>query len=270
MHSSASDGQLRPSEVVFLARQHHLDAIALTDHDCTDGLAEALAAAEEAGVIVLPGVELSTEIDGGELHVLGYLFDPQEAALQEKLYQLRNARRLRAEGMVARLAELGLPISLERVLEIAGVGAVGRPHVAQALLETGHVATLREAFDRYIGNGGPAYVSRMRLTPPEAIALIHAAGGVAVMAHPIYAPDPDTWIATLAEHGLDGLEVYYPDHDADFTRRMRLLARRHDLIMTGGSDFHRRESDGGVIMGTVKVPPECVMQLMARAVRYRL
>ncbi len=271
MHSTASDGHYTPSEVVALARQRGLDTIALTDHDTTAGLAEALAAAQNTGLRVLTGVELGTWLgDINEVHLLGYLIDPANADFQERLRWMRDERRVRAEKMVARLADLGAPVALARVLEIAGEAAVGRPHVAQALLEAGHVASREEAFARYLADGGPAYIPRLRLSLSEAIAWIHVSGGAAVLAHPFHlAVDIEALLPTLLEAGLDGLEAFYPDHDATFTARMVALARRHDLIVTGGSDFHRPEPDGSLTLGMVDVPPDCIPPLEARAERYR-
>ncbi len=258
-----------------MALERRLDALALTDHDSTEGLPEALAAAQGTTLAVLPGVEIAafqadpTAPHGGHtVDILGYLFDADHQPLQATLRAIRQARLSRAARMVQKLNALGLAITYERVREIAGSGAVARPHVAMALREAGYVTTLQEAFDRYIDERGPAYVDRYRLTPPEAIALLHAAGGVAVLAHPYRVPHCQTLIADYAAQGLDGLEVYYPDHTPDFTRRMRVLARRYGLIMTGGSDFHRAV-DGMIGLGRQRVPPACVAQLMARAAEYR-
>jgi predicted metal-dependent phosphoesterase TrpH len=271
-HSTASDGAFSPSEVVRLALVHRLDVLALTDHDSTNGIAEAQAAARGTPLSVLPGIELATTPpDGNTMDVLGYLYDPDDAALQARLDALRANRLDRAALMVERLAGLGVPVSYERVLEIAGEGAVTRPHVAQALLEAGQVATFQEAFDRFLGDGRPANVPHAKLTPQEAIALLHAAGGVAVLAHPIRLVEmglnPEAVVADLTPHGLDGLEVYYPDHTPDFTLRMRVLARRFELVMTGGSDFHRREGDT-IRLGSQPVPAESVDHLRQRAARY--
>lgn len=271
-HSTASDGAFSPSEVVRLALVHRLDVLALTDHDCTDGVAEAQAAARDTPLTVLPGIELATTPpDGPTMDLLGYLYDLNDAPFQARLTALRDYRRDRAALMVERLNALGIPIRYERVLEIAGEGAVARPHVAQALLEAGHVATFQEAFDRYLGDGRPANVPHAKLTPEEAIDLLHGAGGVAVVAHPIrlveIGLDPEAVVKELLPHGLDGLEVYYPDHTPDFTLRMRVLARRYDLVMTGGSDFHRRENDT-IRLGSQPVPAESVAHLRERAARY--
>lgn len=268
VHSTASDGNHTPAEVVALALGQKLDVIALTDHDCTDGLAEAWTASAGTGLTVLAGVELGVMVDGHEVHLLGYLFDPGYAPLQERLREMQNERLIRAGRMVEKLADLGFAVSLDRVLEVAGEGAVGRPHVAQVLLEEGHAATWDEVFDRLIGDGGPAYVPRGRLTMPEAITLLHEAGGVAVLAHPVYVKGHMKLIPQLVEYGLDGVEVFYPKHDAELIRRLKGLARGHDLVMTGGSDFHRIK-EGGVIMGEVDVPPECVRWLGERAAQYQ-
>ena len=269
-HSTASDGEFSPSEVVALALERELDVIALTDHDSAEGLPEAWQAAAGTSLTVLAGVELATtQPDDSEVHLLGYLFDTENAAFRERLHTLRDGRLIRARKMVEKLSALGAPVALERVLEIAGSGSVGRPHVARALLEAGHISTLQEAFDRFIADGGPAYVPRERLTLPEAIAMLHAAGGVAVLAHPIRVPNRETLIPELVAHGLDGLEVYYPDHDEAFTAHLRDLAHQYDLIMTGGTDFHRVEEGGIIRLGTQSVPPECVPQLQARAAQYR-
>ncbi len=275
IHSTASDGDHTPSEVVSLALARRLDAIALTDHDTSNGLPAAMTAAEGTGLTVLPGLELATfqpdpttPRGGFSVDFLGYCYDLDNAPLQDKLRHIREVRLTRAEQMVARLNELGMAISYERVRAIAGKGAVTRPHVAMALREAGHVASLQEAFDRYIADDGPAFVDRYRLSPPEAIRLLHAAGGAIVLAHPIRVPNLDSLLPEYIGYDLDGLEVYYPDHDSAFTRRMRVLARQYDLIQTGGTDFHREK--GGVIrLGQQQVPPECVEQLVARAQSYR-
>jgi predicted metal-dependent phosphoesterase TrpH len=263
MHSTASDGRLQPAQLVRLAHQRGLDVIALTDHDTTDGIAEAQAASRPLGLEVIAGVEINTESDDGDVHFLGYFVNPYDAAFQTHLATLRNARLGRARLMVEKLAQLGLPLDWSRVQAIAGEGAVGRPHVARALLERGHIATLSEAFEKYIGHEGPAYVPRYRLTPEQAIAAIHAAGGVVSLAHPAAAGTVPL-APRLAAAGLDALEVYYSEHSEDEREMLLALAREHDLVPTGGSDFHALDDPTHATLGAVWVPPVAVEQLRLR------
>jgi predicted metal-dependent phosphoesterase TrpH len=249
-HTFFSDGTLSPEDLVGRARQRELVVLAVTDHDSVEGIARAQSAAE--GVLELvPGVELSTTLDGLDLHILGYYVDPGHEGLRTRLEDFKAERRARVSGIVDRLHELGVEIRLERVLELAGPGVVGRPHVAQAMLEIEAVFTQDEAFKRFLGAGGPAFVPRPAFTPFEAIDLIHAADGVSVIAHPgsLLA---DTMIERLAEAGLRGIEVWHPHHSTGTVRRYRQLAHRLGMVETGGSDFHgeRRSTD----LGDVRVP----------------
>ena len=269
IHSSASDGSLTPTEVVHLALRQGMEVIALTDHDTTDGIGEAQQAAAGSPLKVIPGLEINTEGPDGDIHVLGYYINPNHEPLQERLRILREARLVRARKMIERLAELGMPLEWERVLEIAGEDpAIGRPHIARALAEAGYVATAREAFDRYIGNDGPAYVPRLRMRPEEAIAVIHQAGGVAVLAHPDHHPILKR-LPDLVEAGLDGLEVYYPEHTPQDVARLGTLAARYGLLMTGGSDFHGPGLGKDAPMGSVTLPAGLVSRLTARWQRQR-
>lgn len=269
LHTTASDGAYSPSEVVQLALTHRLDVMALTDHDNIDGVAVAKEVAN-GNLQVLSGVELSAQADN-ERHILGYLVDTTYPPLVEQLAMLRGSRVNRMEQMVAKLAALGLPISLEGVLQAAGDGSVGRPHLARAMLERGYVTSVQDAFNRYLGEGGPAYVPYHRLTPEAAIALIHEAGGVAVLAHPGHYADHQTIIAALLPHGLDGVEVYYYDHSRPVTEALYWQARQHGLLMTVGSDFHRREGDGSARIGSVAHPDGAALidALHRRAEQYR-
>jgi predicted metal-dependent phosphoesterase TrpH len=260
MHSTASDGRLTPAALVHLAHERGLTTIALTDHDTTDGVVEAQAAGQTLGVEVIAWVEINTESDDGDVHFLGYFVNPDDATFQAHLATLRNARRGRARLMVDKLAELGLTLDWTRVQEIAGDGAVGRPHVARALLEHGYIATLGEAFDKYIGNDGPAYVPRYRLTPEEAIAAIRAAGGVASLAHPAVAGTVPL-VPRLAGAGLGALEVYYSEHTLEDQEMLLALAHEYGLVPTGGSDFHALDDPTHATLGSVWVPPETVEQL---------
>ena len=271
MHSTASDGVYTPTEVVQIALTNQMDIIALTDHDNVNGLAEARQAAAEK-LEVLPGVELSTEEDQKDRHLLGYLFDPDNEPFLTMLVELRDARVSRADRIVQKLAALGVNVSLERVYALAGAGSVGRPHIARAMLEQGYVSSLQEAFDKYLEDGGPAFVPHYRLAPADAIQLLHQAGGIAVLAHPGRLDgDYHQILESLVPVGLDGIEVYYPDHTPEIVRDLRQLAAQHNLVMTVGSDFHRREGDGSARIGTVKVPPDVdiVGPLRERAARYR-
>jgi predicted metal-dependent phosphoesterase TrpH len=264
LHTTASDGQLTPGELVAFACGVRLDIIAITDHDTTDGIVEAQAAAGSS-LTVLPGIELSAEENGLDVHMLGYLIDVQDAAFQARLAAFRDDRVSRAHRIVERLAELNVPVEWERVQAIAGAGSIGRPHIARAMIEAGHVATIADAFDRYLRTGGPAYVSRQRLSPEEAVDMIHRAGGVAVIAHPGLVRDYLAIVERLVPAGLDGLEIYHPKNTMNIRDNLRGLAARYDLIVTGGSDFHRRESDS---IGSQAVPPDAVNRLRERARRY--
>lgn len=256
LHSTASDGAYTPEEVVEIAVGKNLTAIALTDHDTIDGTQPARIAAGER-LEVLSGVELSAEDETADRHILGYLFRlDRTSALYRMCIENKQARVRRIEAMIARLAALGVEVPLDEVLALANSGAVGRPHLARVMLRRGVVATLQQAFDRYIGDDGPAYVPHHRLDPAQAIALIHDAGGVAVLAHPGRYPDYNAIIEELIPLGLDGIEVYYPDHTPEIVGQLRRIAQARDLIMTAGSDFHRRAADGSAPVGTAAYPAE--------------
>src|ERR1700759_5335663 len=233
VHSSASDGTDPPAEVMRRAAQAGLDVVALTDHDTVAGHAEARAAA--GSVTLLPGMELSCRLDGRSLHLLAYLFDPDQPELAAELTRIRDDRVIRARAMVDRLASLGVDISWDQVAEIAGQAVVGRPHIARAMTASGAIASPREAFTRdWIADGGRAYVGRYALDPARAIGLVRVAGGVAVLAHP--RAGRDTWVTDeeitgLAAAGLAGLEVFHPDQSE--AERARLLALAHDLQFVG-------------------------------------
>jgi predicted metal-dependent phosphoesterase TrpH len=264
-HTTASDGRLAPAALVALAGQVDVTTLAITDHDTTDGLAEARAAAGAAGVEIITGIEFGCDMPHGEVHMLGYLFDATHPALRARLAWLREGRVERGRAMVAKLNALGLPIRWERVQAIAGAGSVGRPHVAQALIEAGVVADTNEAFSRYLAWGGPAYVPRRRLTPPDVIALIREAGGVVSLAHPAHIPDLEAQLAPLAAAGLAGLETYYGEYDAPTVTWLAGLAARFNLVPTGGSDYHAREIKDHAMLGAgPPVPLDTVARLRER------
>jgi predicted metal-dependent phosphoesterase TrpH len=277
-HTTASDGSLTPTELVAEAAALAMETIAITDHDTLAGLAEGVSAGGRYQVEVIPGVEINTDVPGGEVHILGYFVDPDDADLNAELNRLREGRVGRARRMVEKLQALGAPITWERVQAIAGEASVGRPHVAQALVEAGFVASAREAFERYIGREGPAYVERLRMTPAEATMIIARARGVPVLAHPEpigaaaeFGPSLD-WEALLPElvrAGLRGLEAYYTGYPATVTERLLALARRFGLIVTGGSDYHGPGRLAGATLGGVYVPPKTVRRLKALAQEVR-
>ena len=260
VHTTASDGQYSPAEVVGRARELGLTAIAITDHDTTDGIEEALAAASETTLQVIPGVEISTDIPRSEVHILGYYVAYGEPSFQAKLALFRDSRLNRAQRMVAKLARMGLPLDWKRVKQIAGAATVGRPHVARAMLEKGYVGSIDEAFDRYINRNGPAYVERMKVSPLEAVQLVLEADGIPVLAHPLYGTQ---LVPELAQHGLAGLEAYYTGYTPDETRFLVDLAAKYGLLVTGGTDFHGEDVQPEHPLGGVMVPQAVVSSLDA-------
>jgi predicted metal-dependent phosphoesterase TrpH len=266
IHSTASDGVLTPSALVHLALERRLDVIALTDHDTLAGLPEAQLAVAGTDLEVIPGVEISSEGSWGDLHFLGFYVDPANSFLKERLQAMRESRMGRARQMVEKLAQLGMPLEWEEVQAQASGQSVGRPHIARALLEHNYIADTGEAFERYIGRDGPAYVPRMRLTPAEVIEAIHRAGGVAVLAHPAHSGAVDR-VEEFVAYGLQGLEVYYPEHSTEDREALLDLCHRHRLLATGGSDFHGPAHGKGAPLGSVHVPVECVTRLRQAAGR---
>lgn len=266
-HTTASDGQLSPAELVVLAQKIGIKTLGITDHDTTDGVEPAQAAAGDT-MEIIPGVELSAEDEAGDVHTLGYFLDIHNSVFQDKLERFRAGRYYRGQEIVKKLDALGLHLEWSRIEEIADGGSIGRPHIARAMLEAGHVKSIQDAFDKYIDNNGVAYVARTRLTPEEAVEMIHEAGGVAVLAHPGLLDDYETMIERLVPAGLDGVEVVYPKHNTEVQVRTRLLADRHNLIITGGSDFHGLNMPGKAMIGSVNPPPESVAALRERAKHY--
>lgn len=243
-HSLVSDGTDTPTELVANAAAAGLTAVALTDHDTFDGLAEAASAGERYGVEVVPGMELSCSRGGQSVHLLAYGADPADAALAEEMVRVRDGRSDRLRPVLAKLAELGVPVSEESVLSFVGTSpSVGRPHIADALVAAGHVRDRREAFDKYLADGGPAHVTRYTIDVARGIDLVHGAGGVAVIAHPWgrgreEVLPPEVLEQLVAEHGLDGIEVDHQDHDAAARAGLRQLVERLGVLGTGSSDYH--------------------------------
>jgi len=263
-HTTASDGWLSPRALVHTAREQGLLAIGITDHDSTEGLDEALAAGRECGMVVIPGVEMSTDVSEGEVHVLGFFIDHRDSNLQTLLRTLREARRGRARRMVDKLAALGMPLDWERVQALAGQGAVGRPHVAMAMVERGYVPDVRTAFDLYINRTGPAYVERYKLTPAQAIEAIRQVGGLPVLAHPLEGKGCLHLVPDLVMAGLEGLECYYTGYTPEQTALLEATARQYDLVPSGGSDFHGAEVVAGAVLGQPRVPYGILEGLRAR------
>jgi predicted metal-dependent phosphoesterase TrpH len=266
IHSTASDGQLAPAEIVREAAERGLTYISLTDHDTVDGVAPAQAAAQAFPQLkVIPGVEISTDIPQGEVHVLGYFIDYTDPEFKSTLDRFRNSRLRRAQGMVAKLDNLGVHIDWERVQEIAGASSIGRPHIAQAMLEKGYISSIKQAFTEYLSRDGPAYVEREKMTPAEAVELIVRARGLAVLAHPLTAGDPEALTTELKAAGLVGIEAHYDGYSAEEINRLVRLARRHNLIATGGSDYHGLDPANETAIGGANVPIESAEQLIALA-----
>ena len=262
-HSLRSDGALSPADLVKRAAGRGVKIQALSDHDTLAGIAEATATGNALGVRIIPATELNTESEWGDAHVLGYFIDPADSALEDRLRVLRENRGDRIERMVKKLNALGYAVDLARVLEIAQGGALGRPHLAQALFEMGYVTTYDEAFDTLIAKSSPAYVARVGLTPLEAVTLVREHGGVSSLAHPGTVLGLDELLPKMVAAGLAGIEAYYGDHSPEMTARCLRLARELDLIPTGGSDFHGR-GEHGTDLGGVLVPPETIQRLESR------
>jgi 3',5'-nucleoside bisphosphate phosphatase len=266
-HSNESDGTNTITQNVRLALERGLDGIAVTDHDTTAGYTEAEAATAGKDLSWIPGIEFSAEYEGASLHVLAYWADPADPPLVAELQKLTDTRFRRGELMIEKLQELGFEISFDRVREIAGDALIARPHIAQAMVEAGIVPTEKEAFNRFISDGGVAYVPKHALTPIDALRLIRAAGGVCVLAHPAMwkgnGAVPDSLIEEMAEAGMGGLEIEHPDQDPQQRTHYRALAERLDLVPTGGSDCHGARYD--YRLGCEVTPGELVDELRRRA-----
>jgi predicted metal-dependent phosphoesterase TrpH len=266
IHTTASDGKYSPSEIVNKAGQLGLKVIAITDHDTVEGIPGALEASKQYPTLrVIPGVELSTDVPEGEIHVLGYFIDYTDAEFRVSLETMRNSRIGRARKMVEKLDKLGIHLEWERVQEIAGSGALGRPHIAQAMLEKGYINSLPDAFKYYIGHGGPAYAERDKLTPVEAVELIVRARGLPVLAHPLTAGNVEAIIVELKPAGLVGMEVYYASYSFEDINLLLGLAYKHGLIATGGTDYHGIDDSTETKVGDADVPPRAAEQLITLA-----
>lgn len=263
-HTTASDGTYTPSALVAEASQRGVRVLAVTDHDSTEGLAEAIDEAERRRPLeIIPGIEINCDVEGAEIHVLGYLMDWQAAWFQEFCSEQRRERRARVHRMVERLAAIGMPLDADEVFAIVKEGSAGRPHVAQVMVARGYVKTVREAFDKYLGSGKPGHVPRKKVTPEDAVRIIRKAGGVPVFAHPGLA-DRDELIPGLIAAGLMGIECYYTEHSAAQRASYLQICKDHDLVATGGSDFHGPKVRAATL-GSPSVPMSAVDALRAKA-----
>ena len=274
LHSTCSDGSLRPTELVTRARRLGLRGVGLTDHDTVAGVPEFVQAGKAADIAVVPGVEISAEWPSGTMHILGYFVDPSAPPLVEALEWMRAGRHERNRRICERLRQLGYAVRWEDVEAVAAGEVIGRPHIAEALRRRGYVGDIREAFDKLLGENRPAYVERRRLSPGRALAVIHESGGLAVLAHPVTLnlrdDELEECVRSLTAQGLDGIECYYPEHDSAMTLFLLRLCRRYDLAPTGGSDYHGDNSPGiemGRGSGNLAVPDEVLDNLRSRLSR---
>jgi predicted metal-dependent phosphoesterase TrpH len=266
VHTTASDGRLTPEEIVQRAAEQDLTYIAITDHDTVSGIGRALQAGTAfPALTIIPGLEINTDTPTGEVHILGYCIDYKNKGLESSLKRLRHSRETRARKIVGNLSGMGIDISWERVMELAGGGSVGRPHIAQAMFEGGHIPSLQEAFIKYIGRHGPAYAERERLSPEDAVKLVVMAGGLPVLAHPEDVDDLDAFLTALKEAGLVGIETYYNGYHHKTIKKLAKIAERYGLITTGGSDFHGLGSSHETPLGGAEVPIECAEHLLKLA-----
>ncbi len=271
MHSTFSDGMLPVTELINLCVEQGLAAIAITDHDNIDSFEDGRDHAKQVGIEYLPGVEISSWQDGSDIHILGYLFDPTHLKLNRTLVELRAKRRERAQQIIERLAEVGIQINLQRILERSGHGSVGRAHIANQMVEEEYVTNFQEAFNRYLGNDSciMGEIDNAKLSPCEAIQLIHEAGGIPVLAHPAKTARDDL-IEQFVDSGLMGVEVFCHGHTHNTYQRYKDLARRYDLIPCGGADFHVKREDGRHAPGSVQVPYDSLDKLRNRQVTRRV
>lgn len=265
-HSTFSDGVLSPTDLIDLAYRRGVRVMSLSDHDTTDGLPEAFrAASRHSDFLLIPGIEMSTDVPGSEVHVLGHFIDWHDAGFQAKLVHLRESRLGRARKMVERLRELGKPVEWERVEVLAGEGAVGRPHIALALLEAGHVGSVNEAFDLYLSRTGPAYVERERLSPAEVVEMIVGVHGLPTLAHPRDLEGLDSLLAEMKAAGMVGIEVYYQDYRPDEVEQLRATAEEFGLLPMGGSDYHGLGGPHQREPGDIPLPDAAIDRFLALA-----
>ncbi|MBM3253317.1 MAG: PHP domain-containing protein [Candidatus Omnitrophica bacterium] len=265
IHTTLSDSTFSPKEVIERAKEHKLSAIAITDHDCVDAIEPALQLAELYGIEIIPAVELSSEDNDLEVHILGYFIDWRDKRFAYELNEMRKRRIERMEKMIKKLKDHGVEINIESIFKLSQCGSIGRLHIAQAMLKGGYVKNIKEAFRKYIGDKAPCYVSGFRISPQEAIGTINRIGGIAVFAHPGTLKKEDL-LLDLVSDGLKGIEVYHPDHSqADILHYLK-IATKYKLLVTGGSDCHGFGKEH-ILLGSVRIPYEFVEELKDAAKR---
>ena len=267
LHTNFSDGTSTPEEVVNEAKKNGFSIISICDHDCIDGIEPAAEAGRTHGIRVIPGVEITAEKDDLEIHILGYFIDYKDAELKKRLATIRKIRERRIFDMIDKLKDFNINVSAEEVFKLSKEGSVGRPHLARILVKEGFVKNESEAFDKYLGDKAPCYVRRFNFSPEEAIDIIIQAKGIPVYAHP-KVMGRDDFIGEFAKAGLRGLEVYHSDHSASVRDRYRKLAEEHNLLITGGSDYHGTVKKD-VFIGKVNIPYELVEKLEQEAKKLR-
>ncbi len=263
MHTTYSDGIFSPYEVVKKCKQRGLSVISITDHDSVDAFPDAIEYGKEFGVEVIPGVELSALVDDRDVHILGYFLDYTNKRLLEYLEFFRRERVKRAERIVAKLNNINVPLTIESVLERAGHGAVGRPHIASAMVEEGYIETYHQAFEKFIGNGGPAFEKKFQLTLKDAIQLISSSGGLSFLAHPGRFTTEELLHQTIRS-GLDGIEVIHPSHQPSHTSYYRGVVNEYFLLESGGSDFHGGKKNDDEVLGNFYIDESRVNMMKHR------
>jgi len=263
LHTYHSDGTRSPREVIDLARERGLDIVAISDHDNIAAYFEVKRYADERGVILIAATELSCGYDGVDVHILAYAFNTFDERIDERLRRFRDVRHRRGYAIVEKLRELGYDISAERVEQLAAGGAMGRPHVARALVESGRIASISEAFNQLLASGKPAYVEKARFDVKEAVALIHDAGGLLSIAHPTLYPDHERIVPELLDAGIDAIEIFHPDVEEENRERYRNLARFRGKFVTGGSDDHGTAKEVETL-GTIRVPEVLIGPILER------
>lgn len=262
LHTTASDGLLQPEALVNLAIKLGLDVIAITDHDTVDGVLPALRAARDStSISVVPGVEISTDLPQNEVHVLGYFVDFERDSFLQALAELRNSREIRARQMIEKLDAMNMKIKWANLMQIARDSTIGRPHIAQAMLQAGYVQTFQEAFEKFIGKNGPAYVEHKKMKPAEVVRFIGDNDGIPVLAHPNNIIGLESLIVELKGAGLVGLETYYNGYSDETRQRLLGLSRKYQLLPTGGTDYHGFHDKAETMIGDSPVPAESVVSL---------